>query len=40
MVKFGGLAMKWLYFLCGLAGVAIMRTAALALVISIAGVGF
>ncbi|NMU93943.1 PepSY domain-containing protein, partial [Achromobacter ruhlandii] len=28
MVKFGGLAMKWLYFLCGLAGAAMMGTGA------------
>src|SRR5256885_708201 len=29
MVKFGGLAMKWLYFLCGLAGAAMMATGAI-----------
>ncbi len=29
MVKFGGLAMKWLYFICGLAGAAMMGTGAL-----------
>jgi uncharacterized iron-regulated membrane protein len=28
MVKFGGAAMKWLYFLCGLAGAAMMGTGA------------
>ncbi|WYX50252.1 PepSY-associated TM helix domain-containing protein [Achromobacter xylosoxidans] len=28
MVKFGGLAMKWLYFVCGLAGSAMMGTGA------------
>ncbi|WP_116522837.1 PepSY-associated TM helix domain-containing protein [Achromobacter insuavis] len=28
MVKFGGLAMQWLYFLCGLAGSAMMGTGA------------
>ncbi len=28
MVKFGGLAMQWLYFLCGLAGTAMMGTGA------------
>ncbi|MFY1839181.1 PepSY-associated TM helix domain-containing protein [Achromobacter xylosoxidans] len=28
MVKFGGLAMKWLYFVCGLAGTAMMGTGA------------
>ncbi|MBR8656497.1 PepSY domain-containing protein [Achromobacter sp. Marseille-Q0513] len=28
MVKFGGLAMKWLYFVCGLAGAAMMGTGA------------
>lgn len=29
MVKFGGLALKWLYFLCGLAGSAMMATGAI-----------
>ena len=29
MVKFGGLALKWLYFLCGLAGAAMMATGAI-----------
>ena len=29
MVKFGGLALKWLYFVCGLAGSAMMATGAI-----------
>lgn len=33
MVKFGGLAMKWLYFVCGLAGSAMMATGAVLFIV-------
>ncbi|MCT9809978.1 PepSY domain-containing protein [Acidovorax sp. Be4] len=33
MAKFGGLAMKWLYFLCGLAGSAMMATGAMLFIV-------
>lgn len=33
MVKFGGFALKWLYFLCGLAGSAMMATGAILFVV-------
>ncbi|WP_315122633.1 PepSY-associated TM helix domain-containing protein [Comamonas antarctica] len=33
MVKFGGFALKWLYFLCGLAGSAMMATGAILFIV-------